>query len=1651
MPILDPELRLKLRRLGIDPDTEAEEVPSEQPVVNPTPQPLQKQTSSFGAGAREFLRNSPATVAGLAAFPKAAMLGAPAGPVGSAITGISGSLLAGLATRWAQDKLIENVAPTAVAQAYQQSQEQDAMEHPIASAVGGVSSGLLGMKPDARAMVGGARAIRDLITKPIMANRIDPRDAANLANVGLGAAIPTGVEYGQQVAAQGTLLPELDLRTMAINAVGGALLNNPNKSVGQKLGLKPNTYREYITDGMKARHANSEPAQASPEEVAAEKQYQAEYEAQPYIQELRAREAEIAARKQYLEEFKQLKREKYEVNKQFEAELEADRAERIAQANKAALEEKQASENQNAQRRAEDFIPAKVEELQQEPLVVRPRTENRPQPRVITEQQQEIYPDYTGNQAIDEVVNQQAPKTEAEIFQEEYDRGIRKQGETQLTRVKVPGIQRAPDDPRPEAIMRFDRPSINLNRYKRWLTKVKGLSEIEADDFVENLRKQESSEIASKLSSDKISEAYAEDTAKLAEQRGVKLGFQEQVLHEDKPIAGITDLNTREATISRTKGGLDTPPHEIFHNTLNDYLTKGNEAEKKLASNAILSISKSPEFKGKKYSDVEEFLVGKTGEDFVRRVFSTDGEGDFKNYIRDFWAHVKDKTGKANEGDYARMFSRKLAYEPSYDVMFKEAEDFTKGSAGLKRQEKKGDAPVTYRGAMENPKTGFKLHLYDLTEDIKNAAGEIIHPKGSTVSDVNLKTLGYSIPKEMPQNTNVGDDVKRQDESEIRRNVGKIFAKYDFEKQTEANKNFDTIVKEMETHIGTKIHKEAKDQIYQSDPEDTRKYLKLFMDEDKANEFADRLIAFNNMMYKADEAGRTYAILNRPEMLVKNQEESTLKKSTDSSAPSVKQQPIRAHFFNSDVQKVRALNTPEAKTFADSYENFAEKRTENIGKYTTPFLREAWDTVKFKNLNELWHNDNPELQRVLKTYYDIADGKPAAKLGANEKRIQAAWEKVSKEVYEETNKRPGLHQHKEEFKPGYFPQIPKKEVIRALTQEPAKRPALKKQYMRYLKDRHGMDADKSGKLFDEFIAGFDKETITNAEYFGPLDQSKGLGIPPEWRNENFLEAANYYLDRVGRRLAYYDAFEATKTTESIKAIKSNEHAKAILREINGVSLNHEPIANAIMGTIKSGMLGPLTGVRDVTANMFLGWQHMEPDQTIRSAVSAWKNIRQGWEDSFKTGRNRHNFNALEWGETTDIVDGLKRLRDMVGTYGGRNWLEKVARAFSIGQGRFLAVDYYNQFESGRLSKMGHKFFNDFAKGIEWKKGLKEEDILKISARFVDSVQGTYDARGTSSGVREGSWAPYLSLSRWSIEKLNNFEKHVVKPAQEGNYQPLLMSTIGMVVGGAAVNTITEAITGRKQKTAEIAELQAGAELGDNVVPDIVYKLAGIASASGYAGMLSDLVRAGMDVTYGKNKPQLPNNVLLDGANNLASLVISGIDAAGKEGMSVELMGDILSKAMEDNLQVYRIALAQLSDAKKEDIERANKMRDLRVYNTIAGNPISDLTSDFKMPMQGEAKEFKKEKDIQAAAEMVPSLVAKAIEDSKGSPERLRAELSKLKRNSYQTMPNPNTMPESFLRYITYLEKSQGPEEAQKRLTDYIEQNAINQAKSSMIP
>ena len=778
----------------------------------------------------------------------------------------------------------------------------------------------------------------------------------------------------------------------------------------------------------------------------------------------------------------------------------------------------------------------------------------------------------------------------------------------------------------------------------------------------------------------------------------------------------------------------------------------------------------------------------------------------------------------------------------------------------------------------------------------------------------------------------------------------------------------------------------------------------------------------------------------------------------------------RFNILRPEIKRVSDISKPLGEGFTKFYEKFRELK----GTLTNDVVGKLRGYIDFFNPKELYTQDNADMQAVVQRRLDMQyEGKTDIKLTPRQQEIDKIVQDNLDKSRELTNTYPKLPREVEKIE-NYLPRVVSHEALNTLlntTPDNPKRQQLIADFYDYYRSLH---AQKSGETREEwltrvheeadkelrnFLGGHSKERIDLAQQFGPIDKARGVGLPRSWIETNLIDVMSRFNNRYARRLAYHEAIEQhpelySLMKDPIMGIGSNAAVRNVYDDISGHLEFNEAKRQAAAGLVRAAMLGPLTGAKDFVSNLVLGFQHQTPGQAVKSAIDSWSNIKENLAESFEAGVNRHNFGSLEWGEgdANNIINVLRRTRDVINQVQGRNLLEQMTRATAFGQGKFLAMDNLYAAKNNSLSGQGRKFLKDFAPG--WEKYVDagefpKEELARVAARYVESVQGTYDYRGLPAIAQKGTLAPYLSLARWNIEKFNNFLKYVVEPAKEGNITPLLMSTLGMVIGGAAVTKLVEMATNKKEKTPKLAELSAASEQGADITKATAWKLASMASAAGYAGILGDITKSLLDKAHG-NKAQVYDNPLIIGLSAIGSNAWDVVEAA--QSGDLNLTADALSNFLEDTTQAYRVTLNQVSGEKRKQIAKTDKMRDYRVYRQIRGEQVPNSSIDQPNPYIGaDIRDYKNSESIEEAAKLLPSLISRAFEKADGDIEKLRLELAKLKAHNYQTMPSPATMPLSFLRYVNYLRLSQGDQVAQERVADYMRRNAIDKAKTRMIP
>jgi len=367
-------------------------------------------------------------------------------------------------------------------------------------------------------------------------------------------------------------------------------------------------------------------------------------------------------------------------------------------------------------------------------------------------------------------------------------------------------------------------------------------------------------------------------------------------------------------------------------------------------------------------------------------------------------------------------------------------------------------------------------------------------------------------------------------------------------------------------------------------------------------------------------------------------------------------------------------------------------------------------------------------------------------------------------------------------------------------------------------------------------------------------------------------------------------------------------------------------------------------------------------------------------------------------------------------------------------GKYLADDVAQAMSSGqKLTKQQERFIELFG-----------SDPDKAAAAFVERTQGTYGFRGLPEFVMKGPFSQILSLSRFNIERANNFKRDVVDQARKGNVTPLMMTVFGTLVGGTVVEQLLNPLLagGKKAKTPTWAEVE---ESEKNSA--VAYKLAAVADAASISGILGSVIKMAGDKAMGNNT-QGYNDLLLQTSGDLISNVNGAVQAYLDGEGDLDTFLTLTQKTLTSYNQNIRMLHSYLWN--QDEISRQNKLRDLRVYKQgKEGETVPDVYMPKDQVQGAKLREFKHTKDIDEAKQLATELAQQAAQKVK-TPADAKRELAKLTRISYATIPSPRTDRRKTTAYVQYLEKVQGKEKSQEVVEDYKKQTRLDDMKQQLV-
>jgi hypothetical protein len=529
--------------------------------------------------------------------------------------------------------------------------------------------------------------------------------------------------------------------------------------------------------------------------------------------------------------------------------------------------------------------------------------------------------------------------------------------------------------------------------------------------------------------------------------------------------------------------------------------------------------------------------------------------------------------------------------------------------------------------------------------------------------------------------------------------------------------------------------------------------------------------------------------------------------------------------------------------------------------------------------------------------------------------------------------------------------------------------------------------------------------------FGALRKAEGLGLPDALREKS----ASTVLQRYGRRaaadMAFYKEMESKPEIAALLGLRdkngqvrthpsvtedfgNDPHVKEMMQWVTGNLASKQgavnnPLVNSVVRLIHNTMMGTATGLRDTASVPMNMLPYIDSFSDVGAALRGLTNYRKETNNAIRYGANKPGIDRVQFAEA---FNGPNRVADLVNTAGsfarmlsGREGIEQFNRNISFAMGKEMAANNVAKARIGNarakewLQKMGTLVDGD----PTTMHGADLEHALNIMAKNVtDKVQGSYGMRGLPTGAVDSQLAPFFAIQKWGIEKANTIYKDVINPAIKGrNYKPLLLYSLGGVMTGAGIEQLNKLLTGKKSEEATMKEVQ---ETGKPL--DYVHKLVSLMQLGSYAGIVGDTVKTAADVgIYGKTG-RAPIGMPTASALADTSQRVANVREAIRNGEDpARVIMQFASDVLTQNIQNVRSLANYTWNADK--VERANKQRDLAVFQHLEGKPGEQIAAPENPYLGLGARQFRREEDMAKAAGMVPELIQEAKDYANGDIEK----------------------------------------------------------------
>lgn len=614
-------------------------------------------------------------------------------------------------------------------------------------------------------------------------------------------------------------------------------------------------------------------------------------------------------------------------------------------------------------------------------------------------------------------------------------------------------------------------------------------------------------------------------------------------------------------------------------------------------------------------------------------------------------------------------------------------------------------------------------------------------------------------------------------------------------------------------------------------------------------------------------------------------------------------------------------------------------------------------------------------------------------------------------------------------RPGYMPQELKPEIKKKLQSGSADDIApIRERMVQFLMEKKGVDRATAEKIFiSKYLGGaFTTRQAVSPEFQG-MRFAEGDGIPPEFR-ANVFDAVKHYINKHATDLAHHNTMEVDPVIGKALGLTDDGKGNAYPDMPEGINVESGYLLNPLSKAVFRDYVGMVmpeaqaferwnrlanalaiqtpSQVRDIVGSYPIFQEVLHPSEN-RLLVAGLKDLfsPETRKAAIRAGAVRPTRNVAQ-ASALDVNDAVNQIADLVQKGTGTEALNAGQRTFNYAVGKRLAAKRLAENDTEFLEKWGPHRWD------EW-----PEDKLTdyIANRINQNIVGSYDAQSLPSWVTKGSGSglkPWFSLSRWSIDRFNRWQKNVYEPAKKGNIMPLLQSVAGAVLSAGAINWLHENLLKRKPKELTWEEyLKLGGK-------DTAHTIFSKAALTGYGGILSDAALMASQLKGGE-VPRGFNNLLLQSGENVITRAAQFMNELNAGNASLADFFTITGAALRDNIQIVRLFTPK-EDTEGKREERLAERTGFAPKSSGFRPSVSNPFSTEQMYRAGDVNRIRRVNDKrlqQGREDAVPSSamknigVYKFIQQAQG-PEAVKKALV---RDLTQDANNQQTYAKTYIR------------------------------------